>query len=102
MSELDKLVRELQEAHGSGKKQSHLQSVSLDNSTHRKLVGLAAALRVSKTSLAAKLLTAAINDAAGQVRITPVVTGPMAAAAERLVSDPMSMVREEGFPIRVT
>ncbi len=98
MSEVDKLVRELQEVHGSGKKQSHIQAVSLDNSTHRKLVGLAASLRVSKTSLASKLLTAAIDDAAGQVRITPVVADPTATAAEQLVADPMSMVREEGFP----
>jgi hypothetical protein len=69
MSGVSRLVRELQQNGGGGKQQNHTQTVSLDNCTHEKLVSLADSLKLSKTSLASRLLTAAINDAVAQVQV---------------------------------
>jgi hypothetical protein len=68
MSGVSKVVRELQQNGGAEKQQNHTQTVSLDNATHEKLVSLSTSLKVSKTGLASRLLTAAINDAAVQVQ----------------------------------
>jgi hypothetical protein len=69
MSGVSKLVRDLQQNDGGKRQQNHTQTVSLDNSTHEKLVSLAESLKLSKTSLASRLLTAAITDAVAQVQV---------------------------------
>ncbi len=69
MSGVSKVVRELQQNGGGGKQRNHTQTVSLDSTTHEKLVSLSTSLKVSKTSLASRLLTAAINDAVAQVQV---------------------------------
>lgn len=69
MSGVSRLVGELQQNGGGGKQRNHTQTVSLDSATHEKLVSLSTSLKVSKTSLASRLLTAAINDAVAQVQV---------------------------------
>lgn len=69
MSGVSKVVKELQQNGGAGKQQNHTQTVSLDSTTHEKLVSLSTSLKVSKTGLASRLLTAAINDAVAQVQV---------------------------------
>jgi hypothetical protein len=87
MSGVSKLVRELQQNGGGEKQQNHTQTVSLDNFTHEKLVSLSTSLKVSKTSLASRLLTAAINDAVVQVQ-----------APAAVVESQLSEVRDQAFP----
>jgi DNA-binding protein YbaB len=69
VSGVSKVVRELQKNGGEGKQQNHTQTVSLASTTHEKLVSLSTSLKVSKTSLASRLLTAAINDAVAEVQV---------------------------------
>jgi hypothetical protein len=63
MSSIDKLISEIQEKNRSERQQQHTQTVSLAEGTHIKLTKLSEHLQISKTSLASKLLTAAIDDA---------------------------------------
>jgi hypothetical protein len=94
MSGVSKLVRELQQNGGGEKQQNRTQTVSLDNITHEKLVSLSTSLKVSKTSLASRLLTAAINDAVVQLQAPGAVVESQASDVKCQVFPQQSQVKK--------
>jgi hypothetical protein len=87
MSSFTRLVKDLQTKGAGSKSRTHTQTVSLDDGTHSKLIELAASLTMSKTGLASRLLTAAIEDMSTANR-TPKEAAQAQAGA--VVSDPLS------------
>jgi hypothetical protein len=86
MSSFNRLIKELQTKGAGSKAKTHTQTVSLDDGTHNKLVALAESLTISKTGLASRLLTAAIEDMStttltakevAQAQVSPVVRDPL-------------------------
>jgi hypothetical protein len=93
MSGVSKVVKELQQ-NGGEKQQNHTQTVSLDSATHGKLVSLSTSLKVSKTGLASRLLTAAINDAVVQLQVPGAVVESQASDVKGQVFPQQSQVKK--------
>jgi hypothetical protein len=67
MSAVEKLIAEIQEENRAVRQQAHSLTVSLTSANHDKLIKLSENLQVSKTSLASRLLTAAVEEASNKV-----------------------------------
>jgi hypothetical protein len=88
MSSFNRLVKDLQAKGAGSKSKTHTQTVSLDDAAHSKLIELAKSLTISKTGLASRLLTAAIEDMS-TTNLTPKEIAQ--AQAGSVVSDPLSV-----------
>jgi hypothetical protein len=87
MSSFTRLVKDLQTKGAGSKSRTHTQTVSLDDTTHNKLIELATSLSISKTGLASRLLTAAIED---MLTVNRTPKEVVQAQAGSVVSDPLS------------
>jgi hypothetical protein len=67
MSAVEKLIVEIREETKAARQQNHNLTVALTSVQHEKLVKLSENLQVAKTNLAARLLSAAVEEAHGKL-----------------------------------